>query len=223
MTGVQTCALPICRLPSGSRRWALDLGAGNCWLSHHLTLRGYRTLAFDIRVASRDALEGGNIYQGDSSLPFIRGQASADALPISDEQIDLCVINDTFHYLDILQTLKGVYRILRPGGMVIIMDSPIYHSDRDGRKMIEQQRLYLQERYRINNAPFEGKGYLVLAETLKVFQDTGFHTEVHWLERPAKWWRRLRFRPKAPTIELELVRFPLIVAKKPVRQAFSNV
>ena len=113
-----------------------------------------------------------------------------------------------------MTTLQNAFRILRPGGRVIIMDSPTYHLDNNGRKMIEERSLYLQNQYNIKNAPTAGKGYLVLAETLKAFHDTGFHTNVHWLEKPAKWWKWLFTRTKAARVQQELVRFPLLIGTK---------
>ena len=41
-----------------------DLGAGNCWLSYRLALRGHRPIAIDILGDPLDGLAAGRHYQG---------------------------------------------------------------------------------------------------------------------------------------------------------------
>ncbi|MHB8625400.1 MAG: methyltransferase domain-containing protein [Aggregatilineales bacterium] len=200
-------------LPSRPQTWALDLGAGNCWLSRHLAAIGYRVLALDIRAASRDGLENGSLYLKNSGVSFVRGQAGANTLPIIENQISLCVISGAFHYLNLEQTLQNVFRILVPGSKLIVMDSPVYGDENSGMQMMQEQLMRFKAQYGIEHIPVEGKGYLVLNETVVAFDKTGFQTSVRWLERPGAWVKRLL--PRQRTVHRQLARFPLFVGIKP--------
>ena len=46
-----------------------DLGAGNCWLSYRLALRGHRPIAIDILGDPLDGLAAGRHYQAAHRLP----------------------------------------------------------------------------------------------------------------------------------------------------------
>src|SRR5260221_195981 len=63
-------------LKHNSERWALDLGAGNCWLSYRLALSGYHVLALDVNVEGQDGLSGGEVFLRSGGSSFLRGQAS---------------------------------------------------------------------------------------------------------------------------------------------------
>ncbi len=57
-----------------------DLGAGNCWLSYRLALRGHRPIAIDILGDPLDGLAAGRHYQQHTAFP--RVNAEFDDLPL---------------------------------------------------------------------------------------------------------------------------------------------
>ncbi|MHB8748097.1 MAG: class I SAM-dependent methyltransferase [Aggregatilineales bacterium] len=201
-------------LPSRRQIWVLDLGAGNCWLSHHLALIGYRVVALDIRAVGRDGLENSGLYLKKGCPPFVRGQAGADALPVTENQIGLCVMSGAFHYLNPEQTLQNVFRVLTPGGKLIVMDSPVYRQEKSGIQMIREHQAQFRAQYGIERVPIEGKSYVVLNETLAAFAGSGFQTRVRWPERPGAWLKRLLAEQR--TTRRETARFPLFIATKPM-------
>ena len=102
----------------GIRR-VLDLGAGNGWLSRRLA-GSYRVTAIDV-----DA--------GDTGLGSLAGTGVArlcgdiEALPLRTSSFDAVVASATVHYSRNLDAVLGeLARIVRPGGVLILADSPIY-------------------------------------------------------------------------------------------------
>src|ERR1035438_5636847 len=72
----------------------LDLGAGNGWMSHRLTLRGHRPVAADIFLDARDGLAA--IHRFPVPLRGVAGEF--DRLPFRDASFDAVVFNSSLHY-----------------------------------------------------------------------------------------------------------------------------
>ena len=129
----------ICEPLESSRKRpldVLDLGAGNCWLSHRLSLRGHRPVAVDIFGDERDGLRAARHYP--NRFPAI--EADFDHLPLPAETFDLAIFNASFHYsTDYVRTLSEVRRCLRPSGSFVILDTPIYRLREHGARMVEEK------------------------------------------------------------------------------------
>ena len=124
----------------------LDLGAGNCWLSYRLALDGHRCTALDIRDDHVDGLGAGDPLVALASGRIERITASFEAVPLTGGDFDIAVFNASLHYaLDLQRALAEAYRQLRPGGQLVILDSPFYRRVADGVAMVmEKQRLAAQ-------------------------------------------------------------------------------
>jgi SAM-dependent methyltransferase len=106
------------RLIPGIER-VLDLGAGNGWLA--------RRLAPSFRVTALD------VDGGDTGLGALRddrvGRVVGDleALPVRSGSFDAVIAAAAMHYaVDVGGALAEAARVLRPGGLLIVADSPIY-------------------------------------------------------------------------------------------------
>jgi SAM-dependent methyltransferase len=118
----------------------LDLGAGNGWLSYRLALRGCRCVALDWRRDGVDGLGAGAGYADHLPALFARVAASFDAIPVT-RRFDLVVFNAALHYAESLdRTLAQAVRAVRPGGRVVILDSPFYRRPTDGERMVTEKR-----------------------------------------------------------------------------------
>ncbi len=202
------------RWETADRGWALDLGAGNCWLSHHLARMGYRVLALDLNVEGRDGLRGGQVYLDKGGVMFVRGQASMDCLPVQDGAISLCVISAALHYAKPDRVLAGIYQALKPGGRLIVMDSPVYQDAASGDQMMQEQRARFKATFGIDDPHTSGNGYLVLDEIIAAFERAGFRVNVRWPERfGSRYLRRLLRRTN---LNREEARFPLFVGIKSI-------
>jgi len=97
----------------------LDLGAGNGWMARRLA-RSFRVTALDV--------DGGDTGLGslrDSRVACIVGDI--ESLPLRTGSVDAVVAAATLHYaVDLSGALTETARVLRPGGLLIIADSPVY-------------------------------------------------------------------------------------------------
>jgi SAM-dependent methyltransferase len=196
----------------GTDLWALDLGAGNCWLSRHLAQAGYRVLALDVNVEGKDGLNGGDVYLKRGICTFLRAQASMDCLPVRDAQIALCVISGAFHYVNIRETIKSVHMALKPGGQLIIIDSPVYDERKSGMQMRQEQLADFKSKYNAEGEATGGAGYLVLNEMPVALTQAGFKTSVHWPDRPGS--RLIRSVINQMTGHRQTASFPVFTSTK---------
>jgi SAM-dependent methyltransferase len=97
----------------------LDLGAGNGWMA--------RRLAGTFYVTALDA-DGGDTGLGslrDARVGRVVGDL--EALPVRPASFDAVVAAAALHYaVDLQAALAEVARALRPGGLLIVADSPFY-------------------------------------------------------------------------------------------------
>jgi SAM-dependent methyltransferase len=102
----------------------LDVGAGNCWFSYRMALRGHRPVAVDLLDNDTDGMGAARHYFSRLQTSFPRFQAEMDRLPFASGQFELVVFNASFHYsVDYSATLREALRCLRRPGFVIIADS----------------------------------------------------------------------------------------------------
>lgn len=139
----------------------LDVGAGNCWLSYRLALRGHRPVAVDLLDNDADGLGAAPQYFPHLPGPFPRFQADMDRLPFAPAQFDAVVFNASFHYsVDYEQTLAEALRCLRRPGYLIIADSPYYSRDESGQKMVEEKHAQFQRRFGFRSNSLQSREYL---------------------------------------------------------------
>ena len=126
----------------------LDLGAGNCWLCYRLVFSGHRAIALDIRDDDTDGLGAATDLLPESAGHFQRVRASFDALPFAEQSFDVCVFNASLHYAtDLGRVLAEAARATRPGGMLAILDSPFYVSEREGERMVAEKHAQAAARF----------------------------------------------------------------------------
>lgn len=172
----------------------LDLGAGNCWLSYRMSLRGHRPVALDLLENDNDGLGAARHYL--SSLPrsFLRVQAEMDHLPFAPKQFDVAIFNASFHYsANYEQTLTEVLRCLRRPGHVIIADSPFYSCDENGQKMLKEKHAEFERRFGFRSDSIQTREYLTSAVLSELREKLDLRWRVlkpwygaNWALRPAK-------------------------------------
>jgi SAM-dependent methyltransferase len=118
----------------------LDLGAGNGWLSYRLALLGHLPVAVDLLTNDQDGL-GAAIHFSSRVRPlFPRVQAALDRLPFASSTFDLVVFNASFHYSEDYQcTFAEALRCTRPGGTIVIADTPWYAKEESGQEMVQEK------------------------------------------------------------------------------------
>lgn len=183
-------------LPAAGRRpgdRVLDLGAGNCWMSYRLSLAGYRPCAVDLITNERDGMGAARHYRTRLPALFPRFQASFGRLPFADDQFDVAVFNASFHYSDDAEAALGeALRCLKPGGVVVISDTPWYRREEDGRRMLAERRSTFLHRHGRTGASIAMLGFLTDAWLQRTQRALSIRWEVHcpwyglaWALRPA--------------------------------------
>ena len=203
---VQRRVLPA--LGSGSQ--VLDLGAGVGWLSYRLAELGHRPMAIDLTTDAVDGLGAARHYY--PSWPRVQGEF--DRLPLADRSVDAVIYNASLHYsVDYRSTLTEACRVLRSGGHLIVLETPVYRHEHSGRAMVEERHRRFADRYGTASASLPSIEYLTderlrtLAQELRV----SWHRTTPWYGW-SWWWRpyraRLR-RTRAPS------RFHVLTARRP--------
>jgi SAM-dependent methyltransferase len=191
----------------------LDLGAGNCWMSYRLALAGYRPCAVDLLTNDSDGMGAARHYRTRLPALFPRFQASFGQLPFVDDQFDAAVFNASFQYSeDGEASLRESLRCVRPGGMVIISDTPWYPRPEDGSRMVAERRAAFLGRHGTAGDSLAMLDFLTDEWLQRMQRALSIQWEIHrpwyglaWAMRPVVATLRGRRRPS---------RFRLYVARK---------
>jgi SAM-dependent methyltransferase len=160
----------------GSRRHVLDLGAGNGWLSYQLARCGHSVVAVDVNDDEQDGLGALQNYP----LAMEAYQADFSTLPFENARFDCVLYSASLHYArEILPVIAEGLRVLAPGGMMIVMDSPLYYEAESGRAMFADKRRSMRKRYGVEIAP-DQVGFLTFADFEHLAQV--FALDWQWIE-----------------------------------------
>jgi SAM-dependent methyltransferase len=178
----------------------LDLGAGNCWMSYRLAMKGYRPTAVDLLVNDQDGLGAATYYEQSLMQPLSRFQAELTRLPFRDEQFDAVVFNASFHYSeDYVATLHEALRCLKHSGIVIICDTPWYSRESSGRTMVEERQAAFRKRFGTASDSIHSLEYVTDQRLRELEVALGIRWQTHtpwyglkWAMRP--WIARLQRR-----------------------------
>lgn len=181
----------------------LDIGAGNCWMSYRLALRGHRPVAVDLLMNDHDGLGAARHYFGFLPRTFPRFQAEMDRLPFADRQFDLVIFNASFHYSeDYERTLAESLRCLRRPGHLFILDSPLYRREECGRQMVEERRLEFQKQHGFRSDSIPSQEFITPSALDALGLSLGLVWNIYtpwyglgWALRPARAWLRGRREP----------------------------
>ena len=167
--------------PSPAGRVVADIGSGTGWA--HPLFAGFRVIAFDI-LPTRPA---------DNAITV---RADMRRLPLRDATIDAAFFSASIHYVPPAEAVSEAARVLRHGGLLLVVDSPIYADD--------DSRVLAADR---SSAYYARAGYPELAseyhptsagELRSVVANAGFASVDVKTEGAVKaLWRRATRRPPA--------------------------
>lgn len=181
---VERCVLP----GLGGPLRVVDVGAGVGWMSHRLRAVGHDPIAIDLSVDGRDGLGAARHYRE----TWARVQAEFDALPLAAAQADLVVFNASFQYsTDYEVTLLEARRVLRPGGHVLILDTPVYRRPESGAQMVAERHSQFEERFGVRSDSVASIEYLTHSTLAELVHRVG----VRWQHSEAWYGWRWRLRP----------------------------
>lgn len=184
----------------------LDLGAGNGWLSNRLAARGHWLAAVDLGVNSWDGLGAQRHY----STTFTCLQAEFDHLPLDDNQADLVIFNAAFHYsVNYGVTLREALRVLRPGGLVAVMDTAVYQHQTSGEKMVAEREATFKQQLGFASNALPSENFL----TPQRLHGMATALKVSWqqIDTVPQWRRWIRQVKVALRRQREPAQFPIII------------
>jgi SAM-dependent methyltransferase len=175
--------LPGLREAANPSLTVLDLGAGNAWLSYRLTALGHRPIAVDLLTNKYDGLGAAIHYRRVLPGFFPRFQSELDKLPFAESQFDCVIFNASFHYSENYErTLAEAVRCTRPGGTVIVADSPTYSCEECGQKMVQERREFFQKAFGFKSDALASCEYLTAERliALEARHDIEWRTHRVW-------------------------------------------
>ncbi|HUX86581.1 MAG TPA: methyltransferase domain-containing protein [Chloroflexota bacterium] len=192
---------------SGKLLQIFDLGAGNGWLAARLARRGHQVAAVDLSTSSVGGL-GARVHYADVAFEAVR--AEFDRLPFADAQADLVVFDASFHYAaEFATTLREAQRSLRPGGSIVILDTPVYRAAQSGEEMLRARAERFQRNHGIASGGRRSEGYLTWDRLRQLEVECGLGWKVIWpLPRWRYGLRRLRTLAQG---RRESAAFPILV------------
>lgn len=191
---------------------AVDIGAGNCWMTRYLDRWGFDAIALDFNDSPADGLRAGQNFL-DAGARFLRVCAGMERLPFLSDRITLVAANASFHYAsDFRAALSEFERVLAPGGMIVIIDTPFYDDVADGERMIAERVLQFQQKYGIDQRLASRARYM----TFNGFEETVRSMNLRPTIHPV--WPGLARTVEAIRGRLarrRVAQFPVVVIEKP--------
>ena len=93
----------------------VDIGSGGGWAARYL--RDAEVIAIDLLdIQSRPGV--------------LQVRADMRSLPLRDSTVDVAFYGASLHYAPVADSIREAARVLRPGGLVVAVDSPIYRDRR---------------------------------------------------------------------------------------------
>jgi SAM-dependent methyltransferase len=147
----------------------LDLGAGNGWMSYRLALLGHHPIAVDLLTNDQDGLGAATHYSKRIRPLFPLVQAELDRLPFPSSIFDLVIFNASFHYSENYErTFAEALRCTRPGGSIVIADTPWYAQEESGRRMIKEKHKRFSATYGFASDSISNLEYLTPGRLYKL-------------------------------------------------------
>lgn len=179
------------------------MGAGFGWLAGRLAAPGRQVVALDLSADDAFGLGAARDGAGAFDEPPLLVQADMERPPLQPGRVDLIVFSASVHYaVNLQQCLQRSAALLRPGGALVINDTPILPGDFTALPAEEGQ------------APRRGR-QLPLGELEQALAEAGLDFEIQPVGRGWRWairqWRIRFFGGVGFTL-------PLIVARRPATE-----
>lgn len=192
-------------------RRVADLGCGVGWLSYRLAQRGLEAYAVDIVLDGSLGLGAAAVYLR-SGVYFERIWGEIDRPPLGTASVDVAICNASLHYArDLQRALLEAKRVLRPGGLFVVMNSPVYADTDSARRALAD----FQERLRglgANEEVISAYHHFTRDALVRALAtEVGPVTEEPF--EPGRAFRWIR-RAKGVALRMELASFPVLYARR---------
>jgi SAM-dependent methyltransferase len=169
------------QLPFEPGQWLLDVGSSTCWASALFAERGLSVIALDISTVELQGLRSADYFIDEGDVYFERVLSSMAEPAIASGSLDYVFCCEALHHngpAELRRTLSECYRVLRPGGSLLLVDEPLRFP------------LRLKRDHGSEVGQFEGNEHVYfLHEYLLAARSAGFRLSLRWprnVARPAR-------------------------------------
>lgn len=157
-----------------------DVGSGGGWAARLLTSAD--VIAFDL-------------LDVDASSAALTVRANMRKLPLRDATVDAVLYAASLHYSPVAEAVSEAARVLRPGGLMVAVDSPIYKDAHAQERAAARTAAY----YASAGYPGLSDHYhpINIAELHAALVDSGFEIQQLNVPRPT-WWPSRFLAPRPP-------------------------
>lgn len=180
-------------------------------MTRYLDRWGFDAIAVDVNTSETDGLRAGQKFIDEGAV-FLRVRAAMERLPIASGMISLVATNASFHYsTEFHDALWEFERVLIPGGMIAIIDTPFYENETDGERMMAERAAGFRRKYGIAEILSRPMRYLTFEHIAKLAGEVNLQCHV----RPV-WpgWRRKAAEVRGKLLGRRIAQFPLLVLEK---------
>jgi len=106
----------------------LDVGSNTCWASNIFAREGLAVIALDIATAEMQGLRTADYFLESGEVFFERLLSVMYKPAIASDSLDYVFCCEVLHHNDpenLRRTLREMYRVLRPGGRLFIVNEPL--------------------------------------------------------------------------------------------------
>src|SRR4051794_29714478 len=115
-------------VPFSPGQTLLDVGSNTCWASNIFAAHGLEVIALDISTAEMQGLYTAEWWFDSNDVYFERALSTMFDPAVASESLDFVFCCEVLHHnakQELRRTLAELHRVLKPGGLLIVLSEPL--------------------------------------------------------------------------------------------------